>query len=87
MSFLGDVGSLYMLFLIALLVFGLGMLAKGFLEYIFNFGSRHIAKNKGRGALQNGYWLKLSFLSLMGIVVSLIILSLLSSYGFMGHSA
>jgi len=86
MSFLGDIGSLYMLFLIALLVVGLGIIAKGFLNYLFRKDIKNTGKSKGAGIMQNVNWLKISLFSLVGIIVSLLILSFVSSSGLDGKS-
>lgn len=81
MSFLGDVGSLYMLFLITLLIVGLGMIGKGFIDYLIKKDQKKIGKSKGADKMQNMNWLKLSLYSLVGIIVSLLILSFVSSSG------
>lgn len=79
MSFLGDVGSIYMLFLIILLIVGLGLIAKGFLEYLFMNDNKNIGKNKGANTLQMSTWIRISLISLIGIIISFIILSFVSS--------
>lgn len=81
MSFLGDIGSLYMLFLIALLIVGLGMIAKGFIDYLLEKKTNNKVKSKGVEKMQNINWLRLSMFSLIGIIVSLLLLSFLSSSG------
>ncbi|MDF2907612.1 MAG: hypothetical protein K0R34_2933 [Herbinix sp.] len=81
MSFLGDIGSLYMLVLIALLIVGFGMIAKGFFDYLLNIEKKNIAKSNGSSKVQSGNWFRLSLYSLAGIIVSLLILSFISSSG------
>lgn len=81
MSFLGDLGSLYMLVLIALLIIGLGMIAKGFFDYLLNRETKNIGKRKGENNVQRIPWLKLSLYSMIGIIVSFIMLSFITSTG------
>ncbi|BCN29573.1 hypothetical protein [Anaeromicropila herbilytica] len=82
MSFLGNIGVLYMLFLIILLIIGFGMIAKGFLNYLLNVQSSNAGKSKGAVKTQNISWLKISIYSLFGIIISLVILSFVSPNGF-----
>lgn len=79
MSFLGDVGSLYMLVLIALLIVGFGMIAKGFFDYLLNVNKKNTVKSKGSDLVLSRTWFKVSMYSLAGIIVSLLILSFLST--------
>lgn len=81
MSFLGDIGSLYMLVLIALLIVGFGMIAKGFIDYLLIREKKSTGKSKGADNVKSVNWLKLSLYSLAGIIVSLLMLSFISSTG------
>lgn len=88
MSILGNVGSIYMVILILLIVVGLGLIITGFFRYLKESGSN---KNLGKGGdkmstLQNNSWLKLSIFCLVGIVVAVLILSIFSSFGFAGYN-
>lgn len=86
MSFLGDIGSLYMLVLIALLIVGFGMIAKGFFCYLLNLESNKV-KGKESEKSVSGSWFKISMYSLAGILISLLILSFLPSTGTGEHVA
>lgn len=81
MSFLGDIGSLYMLVLIVLLIVGFGMITKGFFDYLLNLKDKNKAKTNGSDKSQSAGWFKLSMYSLAGILISLLILSFLPSTG------
>lgn len=87
MSILGDIGSLYILILVVILIIGLGMLTKGFFHYLFVSDTKNTRKNKGGSFMQNNNtnWLKLSLFSLVGIIVSMLILSFMSSQGAYGN--
>jgi hypothetical protein len=76
-----------MLFLIALLITAFGMLAKGFIEYLFRKDSKNTSKNKGESSMQSSSWMKISLFSLAGIIISLIILSLLNTKGLNGSNS
>ncbi|PKM94459.1 MAG: hypothetical protein CVU84_10335 [Firmicutes bacterium HGW-Firmicutes-1] len=83
---LGNVGSFYMVFLILLLIVGLGMLAMGLITYMFKPINKKSLKNEGGNFMQNNNWLKLALFSFIGIMISVIILGFLSPNGFTGSS-
>jgi hypothetical protein len=85
---LGNVGSLYMVFLILLLIFGLGMLGMGFINYIMKpKGTKN--KNKilinGGTSMQSNGWLKLALFSFVGIIISGVVLQFMTPANAMGY--
>ena len=68
MSVLGNVGSIYMVILIILLIIGLGLIVKGFIEYIFVNKAVDLKKinkitEKGGRIMQTNGWLRLAVFS------------------------
>jgi len=83
-SILGNVGSLYMLILILLLIVGLGFLGMGFFNYITGSKQKGTKANinsqiqNGGFLMQNNGWLRLALFSLVGIIIAAAILSFIN---------
>ena len=83
MSILGNIGSMYMIILILILIGGLGMAGIGFYNFLFNRKKRISSKNdliqeNGGYVMQNNGWLKLALFSFVGIILAFGALSLLT---------
>ncbi|MDS1029271.1 hypothetical protein RDV78_01970 [Bacillota bacterium LX-D] len=82
MSLLGNVGSLYMIILILLLIIGLGLITIGLFNYIITFMDKSLNLTKlkiGGMYMQNNNWLRLALFSFVGIIISVVVLSFVTS--------
>lgn len=86
MSSLGNIGSFYMLFLIVLLIVGLGMLTISLLKYMFKPTNKKRSKNEGGNYMQSNNMLKLALFSFIGIIISIIVLGFLSPNNVAGNT-
>lgn len=93
MSFLGSVGSLYMLILIFLLVIGFGLSGLALVRYITNTKDKKTNNNIKIGLEKTGgykfmnSWLRLALFSFVAILISMAVLTFISPGGFMGTNA
>ncbi|MFZ5986453.1 MAG: hypothetical protein ACOYWZ_04915 [Bacillota bacterium] len=91
MSILGNVGSLYMIVLILLLIVGLGLIGMGFFNYVTSPKKKGTKSNNitqtGNGGflMKNNGWLRLSLFSLIGIIIAAAILSFINPDGGMAR--
>lgn len=92
MTILGNVGSVYTLILILLLIIGLGLIGIGFFNYIVNpkqkgAKSNNTQKEKGGSFMQNNGWLRLALFSLVGIIIAAVLLNFINPGSSMsGHA-
>lgn len=93
MSFLGSVGSLYMLVLIFLLVIGFGLAGLALVRFVTEPKVSKVNKKQNSAYEKNGgfkfmnSWLRLALFSFVAILISMAILAFVSPGGFMGNNA
>ena len=93
MSFLGSVGSFYMLILIFLLVIGFGLVGFALVRFITEPKVSKGDKRQNNAYEKNGgfkfmnSWLRLALFSFVAILISMAVLSFVSPGGLMGNNA
>lgn len=83
MSILGTVASLYMVILIVLLIISFGLIGLKFVNYILTIDridtkSKNNIKNQEGNKTEVNRWIKVALCSFLGIIVSLLLLSILN---------
>ena len=93
MSFLGSVGSMYMLILIFLLVIGFGLVGLALIRFITGPKVSKTDKRQNNAKEKNGgykfmnSWLRLALFSFVAILISMAVLAFVSPGGVMGTNA
>lgn len=92
MSFLGSVGSLYMLILIFLLVIGFGLTGFALVRFVTGPKVNKADKRQNNAYEKNGgfkfmnSWLRLALFSFVAILISMAVLAFVSPGGLMGNN-
>jgi hypothetical protein len=81
MGILGAVGSLYTAILVLLLIVGFGLVGLKFINYILAFDINIKSNRTEVNKAETYKWLRIALYSFLGVMVSILVLSLLNSSG------